>query len=102
MKKILGVYQNKHMHWVGDGFPVYNLFSYDRLGQSLSPFLHRLLQIRIHFDQFVVRNLKFARDALFVRRRLRESRREQDHLRHRKDQQAQRRRVFDQRPAVVI
>ncbi|MGE8644568.1 pirin family protein [Acinetobacter vivianii] len=39
MKKILGVYQNKHMHWVGDGFPVYNLFSYDRLGQSLSPFL---------------------------------------------------------------
>ncbi|PKF36849.1 pirin family protein [Acinetobacter proteolyticus] len=39
MKRILGVYQNKHMHWVGDGFPVYNLFSYDRLGQSLSPFL---------------------------------------------------------------
>ena len=39
MKKILGVYQNKRMHWVGDGFPVYNLFSYDRLGQSLSPFL---------------------------------------------------------------
>jgi quercetin 2,3-dioxygenase len=39
MKKTLGVYQNKHMHWVGDGFPVYNLFSYDRLGQSLSPFL---------------------------------------------------------------
>lgn len=39
MKKILGVYQNKHMYWVGDGFPVYNLFSYDRLGQSLSPFL---------------------------------------------------------------
>ncbi|MDR7016107.1 pirin family protein [Acinetobacter sp. 3657] len=39
MKKILGVYQNKQMHWVGDGFPVYNLFSYDRLGQSISPFL---------------------------------------------------------------
>ena len=39
MKKILGVYQNKHMHWVGDGFPVYNLFSYDRLGQAISPFL---------------------------------------------------------------
>lgn len=39
MKRILGVYQNKNMHWVGDGFPVYNLFSYDRLGQSLSPFL---------------------------------------------------------------
>ena len=27
------------MHWVGDGFPVYNLFSYDRLGQMISPFL---------------------------------------------------------------
>ena len=27
------------MHWVGDGFPVYNLFSYDHLGQSISPFL---------------------------------------------------------------
>ncbi|MGR0304606.1 pirin family protein [Acinetobacter beijerinckii] len=39
MKKVVGVYQNKHMHWVGDGFPVYNLFSYDRLGQTISPFL---------------------------------------------------------------
>ena len=39
MKKILGIYQNKHMHWVGDGFPVYNLFSYDRLGQMISQFL---------------------------------------------------------------
>ncbi|KXO85192.1 quercetin 2,3-dioxygenase [Acinetobacter venetianus] len=39
MKQIVGIYQNKHMHWVGDGFPVYNLFSYDRLGQSISPFL---------------------------------------------------------------
>ncbi|MDR0092936.1 pirin family protein, partial [Acinetobacter baumannii] len=25
MKKFLGAYQNNHMHWVGDGFPVYNL-----------------------------------------------------------------------------
>ncbi|MFW2036490.1 pirin family protein [Acinetobacter junii] len=39
MKTITGIYQNKHMHWVGDGFPVYNLFSYDRLGQTISPFL---------------------------------------------------------------
>ncbi|AZM39577.1 pirin family protein [Acinetobacter sp. WCHA39] len=39
MKKVLGIYQNKNMHWVGDGFPVYNLFSYDRLGQAISPFL---------------------------------------------------------------
>lgn len=27
------------MHWVGDGFPVQNLFAYDRLGQAISPFL---------------------------------------------------------------
>ena len=39
MKKVLGVYRNQNMHWVGDGFPVKNLFSYDRLGQAISPFL---------------------------------------------------------------
>ena len=39
MKKVIGVYRNHQMHWVGDGFPVKNLFSYDRLGQAISPFL---------------------------------------------------------------
>lgn len=39
MKKIMGLYRNHHMHWVGDGFPVKNLFAYDRLGQAISPFL---------------------------------------------------------------
>lgn len=39
MKKVIGVYRNQHMHWVGDGFPVKNLMSYDRLGQAISPFL---------------------------------------------------------------
>lgn len=39
MKKVIGVYSNQNMHWVGDGFPVRNLFSYDRLGQAISPFL---------------------------------------------------------------
>jgi len=39
MKKVVGVYRNQNMHWVGDGFPVKNLFSYDRLGQAISPFL---------------------------------------------------------------
>lgn len=39
MKKIVGVYRNQQMHWVGDGFPVKSLFSYDRLGQTISPFL---------------------------------------------------------------
>ena len=39
MKKIIGVYRNENMHWVGDGFPMKGLFSYDRLGQAISPFL---------------------------------------------------------------
>lgn len=39
MKKVIGVLKNHQMHWVGDGFPVRNLFSYDRLGQAISPFL---------------------------------------------------------------
>jgi redox-sensitive bicupin YhaK (pirin superfamily) len=39
MKKILGVHSAPRPHWVGDGFPVRSLFSYDGLGQALSPFL---------------------------------------------------------------
>lgn len=39
MKRIVGKLNNSQMHWVGDGFPVKNLFSYDRLGQAISPFL---------------------------------------------------------------
>ena len=39
MKKVIGVYQQQQAHWVGDGFFVKSLFSYDRLGQTLSPFL---------------------------------------------------------------
>jgi quercetin 2,3-dioxygenase len=38
-KKILGRYGNSRGHWVGDGFPVRSLFSYDTLGQHISPFL---------------------------------------------------------------
>jgi redox-sensitive bicupin YhaK (pirin superfamily) len=39
MKKILGLYSSPKQHWVGDGFPVRSLFSYDSLGQHISPFL---------------------------------------------------------------
>lgn len=39
MKQILEIHGGNHPHWVGDGFPVRTLFSYDRLGQELSPFL---------------------------------------------------------------
>ena len=40
MKKILTTYGPPRGHWVGDGFPVRSLFSYDRMGASnISPFL---------------------------------------------------------------
>ncbi|WP_152224339.1 pirin family protein [Pseudomonas sp. SCB32] len=39
MKQILGIYSAPRPHWVGDGFPVRSLFSYDNLGEHLSPFL---------------------------------------------------------------
>ncbi|HZV18336.1 MAG TPA: pirin family protein [Sphingobium sp.] len=38
-KTILGRYGNNRGHWVGDGFPVRSLFSYNNLGQHISPFL---------------------------------------------------------------
>jgi len=39
MKKILSVSSAPGMHWVGDGFPVRSLFSYNTREQHLSPFL---------------------------------------------------------------
>lgn len=39
MKEVLGVYQAARPHWVGDGFPVRNIFSYNTFGQHISPFL---------------------------------------------------------------
>ena len=39
MKKVLGRYGNDRGHWVGDGFPVRSLFSYDAVGKQVSPFL---------------------------------------------------------------
>jgi redox-sensitive bicupin YhaK (pirin superfamily) len=39
MKKISGLYSAPKSHWVGDGFPVRSLFSYDSMGRHVSPFL---------------------------------------------------------------
>jgi redox-sensitive bicupin YhaK (pirin superfamily) len=39
MKKIAQVIHSQGGHWVGDGFPVRTLFSYDGDAQALSPFL---------------------------------------------------------------
>ena len=39
MKKVSGIFHSPQGHWVGDGFPVRTMFSYDRLNRWLSPFL---------------------------------------------------------------
>lgn len=39
MKKIKKIYNPPRQHWVGDGFPVRSLFSYNDHGRDLSPFL---------------------------------------------------------------
>lgn len=39
MKRIAQIRKAPPGHWVGDGFPVRSLISYDRLGQAISPFL---------------------------------------------------------------
>lgn len=39
MKKVQGIYRAPRQHWVGDGFPIRSLFSYQSHGKQLSPFL---------------------------------------------------------------
>jgi redox-sensitive bicupin YhaK (pirin superfamily) len=39
MKKLLGIYSAPGGHWVGDGFPVRSLFSYNSHGERIDPFL---------------------------------------------------------------
>ncbi len=39
MKKVVSIHRSPPAHWVGDGFHVRSLFSYDRQPQTLSPFL---------------------------------------------------------------
>jgi redox-sensitive bicupin YhaK (pirin superfamily) len=38
-KDIVSVHESPQGHWVGDGFPVRSLFTYDNHGRNLSPFL---------------------------------------------------------------
>lgn len=39
-KQLIAIHSAPHGHWVGDGFPVRSLFSYDRFGaERISPFL---------------------------------------------------------------
>jgi redox-sensitive bicupin YhaK (pirin superfamily) len=39
MRNVIGLFSAPRGHWVGDGFPVRSMFSYDSQGRNLSPFL---------------------------------------------------------------
>jgi redox-sensitive bicupin YhaK (pirin superfamily) len=39
MKKVSSIHRPGESHWVGDGFPVHTVFSYQDLGPELTPFL---------------------------------------------------------------
>jgi len=39
MKKVVNILRKPSVHWVGDGFPVRTVFSFDSLGYRISPFL---------------------------------------------------------------
>jgi redox-sensitive bicupin YhaK (pirin superfamily) len=39
MKKVVSIARKPSAHWVGDGFPVRTVFSFDTLGYRISPFL---------------------------------------------------------------
>ena len=39
MKKVVSIHRGPPAHWVGDGFHVHSLFSYDKQPRTLSPFL---------------------------------------------------------------
>ncbi len=39
MKELLSIHRGGDAHWVGDGFPVHTVFSYQELGTELTPFL---------------------------------------------------------------
>ncbi|HJT31313.1 MAG TPA: pirin family protein [Pirellulales bacterium] len=39
MKKLIDIRRDADAHWVGNGFPVRTIFSYQTLGQCISPFL---------------------------------------------------------------
>ncbi|MBL7716874.1 MAG: pirin family protein [Bdellovibrionales bacterium] len=39
MKKLSFIQRTQSEHWVGDGFPVRNIFSYDDVAEEMSPFL---------------------------------------------------------------
>jgi len=39
MKKLILIQKNDRIHWVGDGFPVRSVFSYNDRAQEMSPFL---------------------------------------------------------------
>lgn len=51
MRKVRSIHKPRPPHWVGDGFPVRSIFSYDNLGrEQLSPFLMLDYAAPRHFE----------------------------------------------------
>jgi len=51
MRKVQSIHKPRPPHWVGDGFPVRQIFSYDNLGrEALSPFLMLDYAAPRHFE----------------------------------------------------
>lgn len=50
MKKVIGVYRNQQMHWVGDGFPVKSLFLMIVLVRRLA---HSCFWIMLHHIRLI-------------------------------------------------
>lgn len=50
MRNIRGIYDSSRQHWVGDGFPVRTVFSSEKLGETLSPFLMLDYAAPMHFE----------------------------------------------------
>lgn len=50
LKKISAIHKTPQQHWVGDGFPVRSLFSYDRHADNVSPFLLLDYAGPMHFE----------------------------------------------------
>lgn len=50
MKQLATIRRSQGSHWVGDGFPVRNLFSYRDIAQELSPFLLMDYAGPVNFD----------------------------------------------------
>ena len=68
MKQVTGVYTAPRPHWVGDGFPVRSMFSYQSHAEQLSPFLCWITPGHIP-SPLVMKNVAWANTLTVVSKR---------------------------------